>query len=72
MGAPPIVVPICRHEPTVLAWRTPTLGWLSEVPEFAVSIDEVEAVTGIDFFFRVDDDVEDQVESAIDLALWDW
>lgn len=37
---------------------------------FAVTIDEVEEVTGIDFFPALPDDIEDVVESSIDSSLW--
>ena len=38
--------------------------------EHAVTIDEVERVTGIDFFHALPDDAEKQAESAIDKAVW--
>ena len=38
--------------------------------EHAVTIDEVERVTGIDFFHALPDDVEKQAESTIDKAVW--
>ena len=38
--------------------------------EHAVTIDEVERVTGIDFFPSLPDDVEDAVESAIEKSVW--
>ncbi len=37
---------------------------------FAVTVDEVEEVTGIDFFPALPDDIEDVVESSIDASLW--
>ena len=39
--------------------------------EHAVTIDEVERVTGIDFFPSLPDDVEDVVESAVEKNIWD-
>lgn len=38
--------------------------------EHAVTIDEVERVTGIDFFPSLPDDVEDAVESAVEKSVW--
>lgn len=34
------------------------------------TIDEVERITGIDFFPALPDDIEDQVEGAVDMKLW--
>lgn len=38
--------------------------------EYAVSIDEVEARTGIDFFPKLPDSVETQLEATIDVKAW--
>lgn len=38
--------------------------------DHAVTIDEVERVTGIDFFHALPDDIEKQAESTIDKAVW--
>ena len=38
--------------------------------EHAVTIDEVERVTGLDLFHALPDDVEKQAESTIDKAVW--
>ena len=38
--------------------------------EYAVPIDEVEAQTGIDFFFQLEDALENKLESTIDLKSW--
>ena len=37
---------------------------------FAVTIDHVESVTGIDFFFDLPDNIEEEVESNLDLSKW--
>ena len=34
------------------------------------TIDELEEVTGIDFFFNLPDDIEDSVESHSDISRW--
>lgn len=38
--------------------------------KYAVSIDEIEAKTGIDFFLNLPDSIEDKLESTIDLKAW--
>lgn len=37
---------------------------------FAVSVDDVEEATGLDFFSRLPDDVESRLESDVDVAAW--
>ncbi len=37
---------------------------------YAVSVDSVEAVTGLDFFPALDDDLEDEIESVLNMSLW--
>jgi endonuclease G, mitochondrial len=39
---------------------------------FAVTIDSVEKVTNIDFFYQLPDDRENMIESQIDLKKWSW
>ncbi len=39
---------------------------------YAVSIDEVEAKTGIDFFPNLDKDTETQIESTLNLSEWEF
>jgi len=40
--------------------------------EFAVSIDEVERITGLNFFPLLPDDEEEQIESELCTACWTW
>ena len=42
----------------------------SSIQSFAVTIDEVERKTGIDFFHTLPDDVEEQIESDVTLNKW--
>lgn len=37
---------------------------------FAVSVDKVEEITGIDFYHTLNDDLEDEIESEYDIAKW--
>ena len=38
---------------------------------YAMSIDEVEKRTGLDFFSELDDPAEEAAEAAFDLSVWD-
>ena len=50
----------------------PNLGSKEILQSYAVSIDSVESLTGIDFFPMLNDDQEIYLESAICLACWSW
>lgn len=39
---------------------------------YAVSVDEVEKITGIDFFINVPDELEERLESVLDLTQWNF
>jgi len=55
-----------------IAFLLPNESSKKELTEFVVSIDQLEALTGIDFFYSLDDAVEAQFESAISTTGWDW
>ncbi len=38
--------------------------------QYAVTVDEVEKITDIDFFYILSDDIEEMLESELDLSLW--
>ena len=40
------------------------------IQSYAVTIDRVESVTGINFFVDLPDDIEEQIESNLDLSRW--
>lgn len=39
--------------------------------EYAVTVDSIEKVTNLDFFYSLDDEIENKVESYIDQKFWD-
>lgn len=41
-----------------------------DLENFAVPVDDIEALTGIDFFEKMDDSIEDKFESEINLFNW--
>lgn len=43
-----------------------------EIKKYAVSIDELEEYTGLDFFCNLPDVIEDEVESSCNVNDWDW
>ncbi len=42
----------------------------AKLGDYAISIDELERRTGIDFFCNLPDDIEDEVESNLDIGFW--
>ena len=40
------------------------------VQDYSMSVDEVEDITGINFFHSLDDAVEDSLESVYDIGQW--
>ena len=42
------------------------------IKNFVVSIDELERISGLDFFYKLPDEVETSFESSTHINLWDW
>ena len=47
-------------------------GSSSSLISFATSIDNIESLTGIDFFSGLSDDIENKLESTINTSSWSW
>jgi endonuclease G len=50
----------------------PNIGSKEELQNYAVSIDSVESLTGIDFFPLLDDDQETLIEKSLCVNCWTW
>jgi len=44
----------------------------SSLEKYVCTVDHVEAITGINFFHQLEDKIEHQLESNLDLSLWKW
>ena len=53
-----------------IGFLIPNKGTDYPISTFVKSVDEIEKVTGINFFTSLDDHIENQVEANYDLALW--
>ena len=42
----------------------------SELKSFVVSVDSIESITGIDFFHKLPDEIENELESKVNLEDW--
>ena len=54
----------------MIAFIVPNRASKKPVRSFVVSVDEVEAVTGMDFFSNLDDEVENELEKCSDIGEW--
>ena len=43
----------------------------SELKSFVVSVDSIETITGIDFFHELPDEIENELESKVNLEVWE-
>ncbi len=61
------------EEPTLKAigFVLPNKDSKRDVSEFAMTVREVEEITGLDFFHRLPDRIEEKLETNLDLGLWD-
>ena len=81
MGANNVAVPTHYYK-VILDYTQPELKGIGFIlanekgsnylQEYAYSIDQVEKVTGIDFFYQLPDDIEESLESQLDLQQWSW
>jgi endonuclease G, mitochondrial len=55
-----------------IAFVLPNSGSSESLQHFAVSIDKVEDLTGIDFFPLLPDDQEELIEKTLCIACWSW
>lgn len=65
-----VLAPFAKNGPRAIAFVMPNKQSSNTLGSFAVTIDSVEALTGIDFFPILPDDIEDAVESSINLPDW--
>lgn len=54
----------------MIAFLMPNKNSGAPLREFVVSVDSVEALTGIDFFPELEDTLEDHLEAMVDYRLW--
>ena len=57
-------------EPRIIAFLLPNEKSDRPIRDFAVTIDEVEKLTGYDFFSQLPDNIENQLEDNVELAGW--
>lgn len=67
-----VVLDFKKSSSKAIGFVLPNSGSKDDLRNFAVSIDSVEQLTGIDFYFQLTDSFESQLESKICLECWEW
>ncbi|MFY9396829.1 MAG: DNA/RNA non-specific endonuclease [Desulfomonilia bacterium] len=63
----------CREpDLNAIGFILPNAGSSADLWDFAVSVDTVEDLTGIDFYPELEDELEERLESSVDLGRWSW
>lgn len=65
-----IVVDVSNGKYKAIAFLIPNAPSEKSFYEYTVSIDEIEAKTGIDFFPNLPDSIENRLEALVDLSAW--
>ncbi len=80
IGKSHVVVPERFYKVVLSPFTTPmrAIGFIypngsskGPIKNYAVTVDDVETLTGLDFFHELDDDVENSIESSFNLLQWD-
>lgn len=65
-----VLLDLVQPEVKAIAFLLNNEGTAKNFREFAVSIDEVEKATGLDFFPQLPDDLEKKLEGSVDTETW--
>lgn len=65
-----VLIDVNTGEPKMIAFLIPHEPSNKPLHEFVVSVDSIEALTGIDFFPELEDDLEDKLEAMSDYKAW--
>jgi endonuclease G len=67
-----VVLDVQKPGLKAIGFLLPNEGSRNALAGFAVTVDRVEEVTGLDFYSRLPDELENSLEGTIDLTLWNW
>ena len=65
-----ILLDSSRSKPRVIAFLIPAIDSDKPLYEFVVAVDDIEKLTGIDFFSQLDDKLENDLEKSSDYKDW--
>lgn len=64
------VILMMGHQPKALGFIFPNSSTNKDIREYAMSVDEVEKITGIDFYPALDDNIENKIEAECRPGAW--
>jgi len=68
-----VILDFTEPEIKAIAFIIPNKKSDNKLDYYAVSVDQVEEITGIDFFYKLfDDDLEEGIENSFDISLWNF
>ena len=65
-----VILSYKNNRPIVVGFLFENEGTNKELSTFALPIDQIEALTGLDFFSKLPDNIEVDIESKVDLSNW--
>lgn len=65
-----VLLDVSNDNPRMIAFLVPHKNSDRPLYEFVVSVDELEELTGIDFFHQLPDDIENKIEKNTDYKSW--
>lgn len=65
-----VLLDVYNNKPRMIAFLIPHKNSDRPLYEFVVSVDELEELTGIDFFHHLPDDIENRIEKNTDYKSW--
>lgn len=67
-----VIIDFKKESSKAIGFILPNEASKEELIHFAITVDEVEKATGIDFFFQFNDDFEEKLESHLCKNCWQW
>ena len=58
------------YECKMIGFVMPNKKITLELESYVKTIDEIEKLTGIDFFYNLEDHIEDELESSVNINSW--
>lgn len=66
-----VIIAPYLEEPRGIGFIYPNMSSPGNMKDYSMSIDEVEEITGIDFFYNLPDDIEEKIEATASFKEWD-
>lgn len=63
-----VILALNPENPSAIGFVLPNAGSKEDITSFVLTVDEVEELTGLDFFVALEDELEEQLESRVDLS----